>query len=456
VPRPITTVAGTGEAGAGGDGGPALQARFDEPRTAAPDGAGNLFVTDTYNHSVRRIDRSGVVTTVAGSGQEGFAGDGGPATAARLKTPHSVATGAGGVLFIADSANSRIRMVDAAGIITTIAGRDGDGYGGDGGPAVRAMLNRPKGIAIGPDGLLYIADSLNHRVRRIDRAGVITTVAGTGEPGSAGDGGPATGARLLRPRTLAFGPGGLLYILEDEGHRVRRVDPPTGRITTVAGTGEEGFAGDGGPAVLARLDNPRGIAADRFGNLYIADSDNNRIRRVDPAGVITTIAGTGEKGYGGDGGPATAAALNNPRGVVALDRQANVDADGATVAVLVVDSFNHRIRRIVSAGHGGPAWGSGDGGGNAFRAERDRDRSAGPHRGVTAVALHFLGATGARFSADLADACPVAGPGAHQLPSATSRGPTGAYAHEAVEHLPANRGRYLRPSSPAQGDGNSA
>jgi sugar lactone lactonase YvrE len=350
VGRPITTVAGTGEEGAGGDGGRAVEARFNEPRTAVFDGAGNLYVTDTYNHSVRRIDRSGVITTVAGSGREGFSGDGGPATAARLKTPHSLVVDGAGVLFIADSANSRIRRVDTAGVITTIAGRDGDGYSGDGGPARQAMLNRPKGVALGPDGSLYIADSLNHRVRRIDAAGVITTVAGTGTAGHSGDGGPATAAQFDRPRTLAFGPAGVLYVLEDEGHRIRRVDPVAGLITTVAGTGREGFSGDGGPAVLARLDTPRGLAADRLGNLYIADSGNNRIRRVDPAGVITTIAGTGEKGYGGDGGPATEARLNDPRGVLALDHQAAVDTDGATVALLVVDSLNHRIRRIISAG----------------------------------------------------------------------------------------------------------
>lgn len=350
VARPITTVAGTGQVGAGGDGGLALDAKFDEPRTAALDSEGNLFVTDTYNHSVRRVERSGVITTVAGSGREGFSGDGGPATAARMKTPHSVAVAAAGVLFIADSANSRIRMVDPVGIITTVAGRGGDGYGGDGGPARQAILNRPKGVAVGPDGSLYIADSLNHRVRRVDRAGIITTVAGTGAPGDSGDGGPASAARLNRPRTLAFAPGGLLYILEDDGHRARRVDLAAGRITTVAGTGAEGFAGDGGPAVLAQLNNPRGIAADRFGNVYIADSDNNRIRRVDVAGIITTVAGNGEKGYGGDAGPATEATLNNPRGVVALDAYAAVDADGATVALLVVDSFNHRVRRIASIG----------------------------------------------------------------------------------------------------------
>jgi sugar lactone lactonase YvrE len=350
VGRPISTVAGTGEEGAGGDGGRAIDARFNEPRTAVLDGAGNLYVTDTYNHSVRRVDRSGVITTVAGSGQEGFSGDGGPATTARMKTPHSVVVDGAGMLLIADSANSRIRRVDTAGVITTIAGRDGDGYSGDGGPAGEAMLNRPKGVALGPDGSLYIADSLNHRVRRIDAAGVIATVAGTGTPGFSGDGGPATAAQLDRPRTLAFGPAGILYVLEDEGHRIRRIDPVAGLITTVAGTGHEGFSGDGGPAVLACLDNPRGLAADRLGNLYIADSDNNRIRRVDAAGVITTIAGTGEKGYGGDGGPATQARFNNPRGLVALDRQAAVDTDGATVALLVVDSFNHRIRRIISAG----------------------------------------------------------------------------------------------------------
>jgi sugar lactone lactonase YvrE len=349
VSRPITTVAGTGKVGFAGDGGRALEARFREPRTAVLDAAGNLFLTDTFNHRIRRVDRSGVITTVAGSGEAGFGGDGGPATSARMKWPHSVTVDGAGNLFVADSPNSRIRRIDPRGIITTVAGNGLEGFSGDGVPATATGLNRPKGVAIGPDGMLYIADSLNNRVRRVDAQGIITTIAGTGQAGAEGDGGFATQAQLDRPRTLAFDIGGNLYVLEDEGNRVRRIDA-RGLIVTVAGTGSPGFDGDGGPAVFARLNHPGGLAADRLGNLYIADSDNNRIRRVDPTGIITTVAGTGEAGFGGDGGPATSARLDNPRGLVVLDREAVVDGDGATSALLVVDTMNHRLRRIAPRG----------------------------------------------------------------------------------------------------------
>jgi sugar lactone lactonase YvrE len=347
VARPIGTVAGTGRRGFSGDGGRAVEASFREPRTAVLDVTGNLFVTDTFNNRVRRIDRSGVIRTVVGSGEAGFGGDGGPATAARIQWPHSLALDRAGNLFVADSANNRVRRVDTGGVITTVAGNGVEGFTGDGMPATATGLNRPKGVAVGPDGMLYIADSVNNRVRRVDARGIITTVAGTGQAGARGDGGPAAQAQLDRPRTLAFDLAGSLHVLEDEGHRIRRITPG-GLIVTVAGIGVGGFSGDGGPAVLARLNHPSGMAVDRFGNLYIADSDNNRIRRVDPTGIITTVAGTGEAGFGGDGGPAVSARLDNPRGVVVLDHEAIVDGDGLTTALLVVDTMNHSLRRIAA------------------------------------------------------------------------------------------------------------
>ena len=355
----ITTIAG-GRTATTPDGG---FARLAQPRTAAVAANGDIYFTDTYHHRIRRLDRSGVVTTIAGTSERGDSGDGGPATAAALDTPHGVAVddrgharGSGGApraIYIADSPNHRIRMVDlATGLIRTVAGTGQEGYGGDGGPATAARLNRPRFVVVAPDGSLIIADTGNYRVRRVDPAGVITTIAGTGERGYSGDGGPATAARLDDPRGLAFDDAGNLYLSNAEGSpvpSVRRIDP-SGIITTVAGGRPAGFAGDGGPATEARLNEPRSIAV--WGStLYIADSLNDRIRAVDlHRGVIRTVAGTGSCAYGGDGGPAAEAKVAEPRGVA-------VSPDGD---VIVVDTGNDRLRRIDvdgsgPSGQGGPS-----------------------------------------------------------------------------------------------------
>jgi sugar lactone lactonase YvrE len=334
----ISAFAGTGAVGYSGDGGPALEATLNDPRTVAVGPRGDVFVADTLNNVVRRVDPSGIITTVAGTGTAGEAGDGGPATSAQLQWPHSVAVDSQGNLYIADSPNHRIRRVDPHGIITTVAGTGRGGYGGDGGPATEARLSDPKGLALDSQGTLYIADTGNSRVRRVDASGIISTVAGNGEVGGAGDGGPASDAQVSHPRSIALDGTGVMFISEDaegEVSRIRKVDA-SGVITRFAGTGEAGFSGDGGPAYQAQLNRPRGIAADASGNLFIADSDNNRIRRVDTAGVITTVAGSGDRGSTGDGGPATEASLAVPRGVA-------VGPDGD---VYVADTFGARIRRI--------------------------------------------------------------------------------------------------------------
>ncbi len=350
----ITTVAGTGRSGFGGnvgDGGPAIQAAVYYPSGVAVDGAGNLFIAERFYNQIRKVDSAGVITTVAGTREffGGFSGDNGPATAARLRSPGGVALDGAGNLFIADTGNDRIRKVDSAGVITTVAGTGESfgGFSGDGGPAIQAALYYPSGVALDGAGNLFIADTGNDRIRKVDSAGVITTVAGAGEFGFAeaggfgGDGGPAIQAALNYPSDVVADGAGNLYIADTDRSRIRKVDA-AGVISTVAGTGSFGFSGDGGPAVEAQLNHPADVTTDGAGNLYIADRYNDRIRKVDSAGVISTVAGTGESfgGFSGDGGPAIQAALNYPRGV-AVDGAGNL---------FIADTGNHRIRKVDSAG----------------------------------------------------------------------------------------------------------
>ena len=359
----IITVVGTGERGFGGDGGPATQALLNFPHDVAVDGAGNLYIADWTNNRIRKVDSSGVITTIAGTGERGFSGDGGLAVQAQLRRPTGVATDSAGNLYIADEDNERVRKVDSAGVISTIAGSGERGSGGDGGPATEAQLNGPVGVAADSAGNLYIADRLNHRIRKVDSAGTITKFAGGGEITFSGDGGPADKAQLRIPIGVAADTAGNLYIADTGAHRIRKVDS-SGGITTIAGTGERGFSGDGGPATEAQLDGPVGVAADTAGNLYIADWNNDRIRKVDSSGVITTIAGTEERGFSGDGGPATEAGLYRPTGI-AMDAAGNL---------YIADTDNHRIRKVDSSGGittiaGTGERGSGGDGGPATEAQ---------------------------------------------------------------------------------------
>ena len=340
----ITTVAGGGSSL--GDGGAATAAQLNNPRGIAVDGAGNLYIADTWNNRIRKVDTAGVITTVAGSGTNGFSGDGGAATSARLNYPYGVTPDGAGNLYIADSRNNRIRKVDTAGVITTVAGSSTTGaFSGDGGAATTARLNLPDSVVLDALGNLYIADRVNHRIRKVDTAGVITTVAGSSTTGAfGGDGGAATAARLYDPSSVALDALGNLYITDKDNRRIRKVDT-AGVITTVAGTGAFGSSGDGGAATAARLSTPIGVAVDWAGNLFIADEDGHRIRKVDTAGNISTVAGSSTTGaFSGDGGAATAARLNEPEGV-ALDRLGNL---------YIADTSNNRIRKVVGAGPPAP------------------------------------------------------------------------------------------------------
>ena len=335
----ITTVAGNGTEGYSGDGGPATSAEFDHPSSVAADSSGNIYIADSYNHRIRKIDASGVITTVAGNGTDGFSGDGGPATAAQLDYPSSVTVDFSGNIYTAANFNHRIRKVDTSGVITTFAGNGTEGFSGDGGPATLAELDHPSSVAADSSGNIYIADFVNNRIRKVNTSGIITTVAGQGITGFNGDGGLASLAEVHHPSGVAVNPSGNIYIAELYTHRIRKVDT-SGGITTVAGNGTFGFSGDGGPATAAELNQPSSVAVDSAGNIYIADSYNNRIRKVDTSGGITTVAGNGTFGFSGDGGPATAAELNQPSSV-AVDSAGNI---------YIADSYNNRIRKVDTSG----------------------------------------------------------------------------------------------------------
>ena len=331
----ITTFAGTGVPGFSGDGGPAVQAQLNLPHGVAVDGAGNVYVADTNNHRIRKVDPSGTTATFAGTGVPGFSGDGGPAVQAQLNLPGDVAVDGAGNVYVADPNNHRIRRLDSSGTITTIAGTGVSGFSGDGGPAVQARLNSPHGVAVDGSGNVFIADTNNHRIRRLDSSGTITTIAGTGVSGFSGDGGAAVQAQLYLPHGVAVDGSGNVFIADTNNHRIRRLDS-SGTITTIAGTGVSGFSGDGGAAVQAQLYLPHGVAVDGSGNVFIADTNNHRIRRLDSSGTITTIAGTGVSGFSGDGGAAVQAQLYLPHGV-AVDGSGNI---------YIADTNNHRIFKL--------------------------------------------------------------------------------------------------------------
>jgi len=331
----VSTYAG---GGASLSNGVAATAASMSPNSTAIDVAGNLYIADLDNNRIRKVNAAGIITTIAGTGVAGYGGDDSAATAAKLNGPAGVAVDASGNVYIADDYNARIRKVNAAGIITTIAGTGGYGYGGDNGPATAAQLYAPHGIAVDVSGNVYICDDLNDVIRKVNSAGIITTIAGTGMPGYSGDGNAATNAQLDRPYGIALDISGNIYFTEWNNNCVRKINT-AGIINTIAGGNATlGFSGDNGPATAADFHIPIGIAIDNSGNIFIGDSYNNRVRKISSSGIITTYAGIGTEGYSGDNGPAIDAELYGPVGVT-------VDASGN---LYIADYGNGHIRFIRS------------------------------------------------------------------------------------------------------------
>ncbi len=337
----IYTVAGNGNYIFSGDGGAATNASLDYPVAVAVDAFGNLFIADWDNQRIRKVDANGIISTLAGDGDYHYSGDGGAATNASFGDPDGVAVDAFGNVFIADQYNNRVRMVGTNGIISTVAGNGLSGYSGDGGAATNAMLDSPSGVAVDSSGNLFFAEWGNNVVRKVDTNGIITTMAGTGASGYTGDGGPATNATLYYPIGVALNAAGDLFIADGDNDVIRKVDTD-GIISTVAGNGEYGFSGDGGAATDATFQFPVGVAVDAAGDLFIPDAYIDRVREVDGiTGIITTFAGNGAETYSDTNGvPATSATFNEPDGVA-------VDAAGD---VFIADGENNLIRKVVPFG----------------------------------------------------------------------------------------------------------
>lgn len=333
----VETIVGNGIAGYSGDNGLAIEAKINGPTSVRFDHFGYMYITDASNNVIRRVDRSGIIITVAGNGIAGYIGDNGPATNAELYSPNDVAFDAQDNMYIADWGNEVIRKVTPSGTITTFAG-GGSGGLGDGGSAINAELNDPLGLEFDSAGNLYFADNGNHRVRKLNTSGIISTVAGTGIGGFSGDSGPADSAEVRLPEFINLSPSGDLYIPDAFNHRVRKVTVATGIINTIVGNGVTAYTGDGGPADSAEVEFPWSIAFDNTGNYFITDLYNGTIHKVDTAGIINTIAGNATAGYSGDGGPAIDAEFGFQAACTAIDPLGNL---------YVADYANNRIRRIV-------------------------------------------------------------------------------------------------------------
>ncbi len=334
----ISTFAGTGVQGGGGDGGPATAAQLDNPFgvVRGPDGA--IWFCEYTGHRVRRVAQDGTISTIAGTGRKGYSGDGGPAAQATFNLPHELRFDAKGDLYIVDMSNHAVRKIDMkTKTITTIAGNGSPGYSGDGGPAKNALLKQPHSIQFGPGGDLFVCDIGNNVIRRIDmRDGKISTFAGTGKPGATPDGAPIAGTPLKGPRSMDFDKQGNLWLATREGNQVFQFDIKAGKIHHIAGTGAKGFTGNGGPAKEATLSGPKGISVDAEGNVWLADCESHSIRMIDmQTGRLELVAGMNVKGDGPDGDPLQCK-MARPHGIFC-------DTDGT---VFIGDSESHRVRLL--------------------------------------------------------------------------------------------------------------
>jgi len=333
----VSTFAGTGVKGFSGDGGLADKARLNNVFAVARGPDGFLYLCDMDNARVRRVGPDGKIETYAGSGEKGYSGDGGPADRAALAMPYEMAWDSAGNLFVVEMGNHCVRRVDAkTRVITTIAGTRKAGFSGDGGPATKAQFNQPHSLAFDAAGDLYVCDILNHRVRKIEmKTGLINTWSGTGKAKTSPDGSPITGADLHGPRALAFGTDGKCYLALREGNALLLLDPKANTLKRVAGTGQSGFSGNGGPALEAKLAGPKCVSLDASGNVYLADTESHSIRYLDvKKGTIEVLVGNGSKGDGPDGDNPLNCQLARPHGVF-------VDKDGS---IFIGDSENHRVR----------------------------------------------------------------------------------------------------------------
>ena len=343
----LTLIAGNSRAGYAGDNGLAINAELNQPAGVAIDGSGNIYIADSLNSVIRMVAPSGIITTLAGNGGTGYTGDYGPATSANMNLPSGIAVNKSGTLYIADSGNNVIRMV-AGGIITSFAGNHLPGFAGDTGAASSAEFLNPNDVAVDSSGNVYIADTGNSVIREVTiSTGNINTVAGEQSLGSgyAGDGGLATVAQLWVPYGVAVDSSGNIYISEYGDSRIREVAVSGGKISTIAGNGTYGFAGDGSTAGNAEFADPWGLCVDSSGNIYVADLWNYRIRKISN-GQISTVAGNGIVNYSGDGGAATKAQLKGPQAVAVNGTGTSAGAGNLYIA----DTSNHRVRQVNAQG----------------------------------------------------------------------------------------------------------
>jgi sugar lactone lactonase YvrE len=331
----ITTVAGTGERGPVGDGGPAIEAFIQRPTAVAISNQGYLYIANEQDHRVRMVDPEGIISTVMGTGNSAVQSQDRLAVETNLVNAYGIATDKDDNLYVLSRGHSKIFKVGNDGIARRIVGTGQEGFEGDGGPAIDAKISFSNHLVVDPRGNLFIADTGNNRIRRVSPDGLITTIAGTGEMGFGGDGGPAVEARFAYPVAIAIDGQGNLYIADFNNHRIRKISTD-GIITSVAGTGESGYNGDGRPALECQIGEPCGVAVDRSGYIYIGDQLNNRVRVVTPSGMMYTVAGTGVRGHTGDGGAAEKAQMSNPD-IIALDNEGNL---------YIPDHINAVVRKL--------------------------------------------------------------------------------------------------------------